>query len=517
MTEPRWIQDLLIQSASLYPSAPLLLLPDGEASYGDVALRAAGFARTLASIGSPGERVAILADNTAVYAAAYFGAVAAGWIAVPLNTALRANGIGFMLRDSGAIALVVEPRFTKTAIAALQESVSPVRVVISDRTGFGQPVMSVAEAFAPGSAKFPVCPVPPEAPATIIYTSGSTGRPRGAVLTHRGLLANTRSIVQYLKLTRDDRVMVVLPFHYVYGKSLLNTHVAVGGSLIVGTDLYFPNEVVKRMETDRATGLAGVPSTFAVLIHRSALPGAPPASLRYVTQAGGAMAPELIRRLIDALPGVEIFVMYGATEASARLTYLDPQELSRRIGSIGKAIPGVRITIVDDDGNEAAPGETGELVAQGENLMLGYWNDDQETAAVLGPDGLRTGDLGYRDEEGFLYIVGRKKEMIKSGAQRVSPKEIEEVLMAHPLVIEAAVIGVPDPLLGEAIRAFVVANEEGIARPDLVAQLLQHAGRHLPDYKVPGEIDLRSELPKSASGKIDKRTLRLEHDAAAGT
>lgn len=506
MNEPRWIQDLLVQSASRDPAAPLLVLPQGEVSYEEVALGASSFARTLASIGLPGERVAILADNTAVYASAYFGAAAAGWIAVPLNTTLRAEGLAFMLRDSGAAVLVVEPRFHKVASAALGDAESPVRTVIGERGEFAQPIISIAEAFA-GDASVPSCPVSPEAPVAIIYTSGSTGQPRGAVLTHRSLLANTRSIVQYLRLTHEDRVMVVLPFHYVYGKSLLNTHVAVGGSLIVGTDLYFPNEVVKRMEEDRATGLAGVPSTFAVLVHRSRLPGSPPRTLRYVTQAGGAMAPELTRRVIEALPGVEVFVMYGATEASARLTYLEPRELPARVGSIGKEIPGVRIRIVREDGTEAAPGETGEIVAQGENLMLGYWNDPRETASVLHPDGLHTGDLAYRDEEGFLYVVGRKKEMIKCGAHRVSPKEIEEVLMAHPLVVEAAVIGVPDPVLGEAIRAFVVSKERS-GDPALVEELLQHAGRMLPEYKVPGRIELRGELPKNAAGKVQKSVLK---------
>jgi acyl-CoA synthetase (AMP-forming)/AMP-acid ligase II len=505
MNEPRWIQDLLVQSASRAPAAPLLVLPQRNVSYEEVALGASAFARTLASLGSPGERVAILADNTAVYASAYFGAAAAGWIAVPLNTTLRAEGLAFMLRDSGAAVLVVEPRFRKVASAALEDAESPVRTVIGEGE-FAQPIISIAEAFA-GPASVPSSPVSPEAPVAIIYTSGSTGRPRGAVLTHRSLLANTRSIVQYLRLTHEDRVMVVLPFHYVYGKSLLNTHVAVGGSLIVGTDLYFPNEVVKRMEEDRATGLAGVPSTFAVLVHRSRLPGSPPRTLRYVTQAGGAMAPELTRRVIEALPGVEIFVMYGATEASARLTYLEPCELPSRVGSIGKEIPGVRIRIVREGGTEAAPGETGEIVAQGENLMLGYWNDPRETAAVLHPDGLHTGDLAYRDEDGFLYVVGRKKEMIKCGAHRISPKEIEEVLMAHPLVVEAAVIGVPDPVLGEAIRAFVVPKE-GTGDPSLVEELLQHAGRRLPEYKVPGRLELRTELPKNAAGKIQKSVLR---------
>jgi long-chain acyl-CoA synthetase len=514
MSEPDWIHGLLVRSAALHPEDPLLVLPDGMASYGEVAAKAGGFARVLASSGSPGERVAILADNTAAYTAAYFGAAAAGWIAVPLNPSLRAEGLGFLLRDSGASVLVVEKRYARTAAAALQEPGLAVRAVISDGEGLPEAAIPFREAF-PESTLAAECPVSSDAPVAIVYTSGSTGRPRGAVLTHRSLLANTRSIVEYLRLTRDDRVMVVLPFHYVYGKSLLNTHAAVGGSLIVGTDLYFPNAVVKRMEKDGATGLAGVPSTFSVLIHRSRLPGAPPPRLRYVTQAGGAMAPELTRQVLDALPGVDLFVMYGATEASARLTYLDPRELPERIGSIGKEIPGVQIEILREDGTEAAPGEPGEIVARGENIMLGYWNDPDETALVLRPEGLHTGDLAYRDEDGFLYVVGRKKEMIKCGAHRVSPTEIEEALLAHPLVMEAAVIGVPDPILGEAIHAFAVPKPETAA--PTAEQLLQHCASLLPEYKVPSRVELRSDLPKNAAGKIQKRALRDELDPSAGT
>lgn len=346
--------------------------------------------------------------------------------------------------------------------------------------------------------------VRPDDPASIIYTSGSTGRPRGAVLTHGNLVANTRSIVRYLALSPEDRMMVILPFYYVYGKSLLNTHAWVGGSLIVGTDLFFPNDAVKRMTDDGATGLAGVPSSFAVLLMRSRFARAVPPTLRYVTQAGGAMAPEMIQKVMDALPDVRVYIMYGATEASARLTYLDPVALPRKIGSIGKAIPDVTVRVLRADGAETDPGEPGELVAQGPNIMRGYWEDPDETALVLGAGGLRTGDLAYRDEEGYLFIVGRKKEMIKCGSHRISPKEIEDVFMEHPAVFEVAVLGVPDELLGEAIRAYVALRPGSVSTPE---DLLRFAAERLPEYKVPGTLEILPELPKNESGKIQKRRL----------
>ena len=220
------------------------------------------------------------------------------------------------------------------------------------------------------------------------------------------------------------------------------------------------------------------------------------------------MAPELQRRLIDALPGKQIFIMYGATEASARLAYLDPADLPRKIGSIGKAIPGVDLRVLLKDGTEADAGEVGELVASGRNIMEGYWNDPEETAAVLDEAGYHTGDLATRDEEGFLYVVGRNREMIKSGAHRISPKEIEETLVEHPEVHEAAVIGVPDEILGESIRAFISA------RPDqtpLAEEIVAWCHQKLPPYKVPGSLQVIRDFRRSAAGKIDKSFLAEEY------
>jgi acyl-CoA synthetase (AMP-forming)/AMP-acid ligase II len=341
--------------------------------------------------------------------------------------------------------------------------------------------------------------------ASIVYTSGSTGKPRGALLRHASIVANTRSIIEYLELGPSDRILVVLPFHYVYGKSLLHTHAAVGASLIIENHFLFPQEALDTLEREGATGLAGVPSTFAILLNRSNIATRRLSSLRYVTQAGGPMPPETQRRLIEALPGKQIFIMYGATEASARLSYLSPTDLGRKLGSIGKAIPNVELRVLRDDGSETEADEVGEIVARGSNIMEGYWNDPEETAAVLDSAGYHTGDLGRRDAEGFLYVVGRKREMIKSGAHRISPKEIEEVLAASPSVHEAAVVGKPDEILGESIVAFV-SIRPGHA-PDARA-LAEWCRARLAHHKVPRSIRLLGEIPHNAAGKPDKPRLR---------
>ncbi|MBE0616967.1 MAG: AMP-binding protein, partial [Proteobacteria bacterium] len=343
--------------------------------------------------------------------------------------------------------------------------------------------------------------------AKIIYTSGTTGEPKGVMLRHRNLVANVRSIVEYLGLTERDRVMAVLPFFYVYGNSVLLTHAAVGGSLVVNQSLMYPNVILEQMTAEGVTGFSGVPSTFAILLNRSSIREHRFPALRYVTQAGGAMSPKLACEVREVLPQTDVFIMYGQTEASARLSYLPPADLLRKAGSIGRAIPGVRLQVLRPDGSPAGVGEVGEIVAQGDNVMAGYWGKPEETAQVLRAEGLWTGDLAKTDEEGYLYIVSRKSDMIKSGAHRIAPKEIEELIQEHPAVHEVAVFGVDDEILGEAIHACAVLKG-GVRCTE--KELTRFCRENLPAFKVPHKVEFRDDLPKTASGKIRKEELRRD-------
>ena len=269
----------------------------------------------------------------------------------------------------------------------------------------------------------------------------------------------------------------------------------------------FPNVVLTAMRTHEVTGFAGVPSTFALLLQRSSLGREPFPALRYVTQAGGSLAPARILEWLERGPPVPFYVMYGATEASARLTYLPPDDLRRKIGSIGKPIDNVEIVIVKDDGREAETGEVGELVAKGPNIAMGYRNDPEGTAERFQDGGYRTGDLGYADEEGFLFLVGRRHDMIKVGAHRVGAKEIEEVIHEWPAITEAVVLGVPDDLLGEVPVAVVTWRDA----PDEAA-LLAFCRSRLAAYKVPIRVLSLPELPKLPTGKIDRRAVRADYD-----
>jgi acyl-CoA synthetase (AMP-forming)/AMP-acid ligase II len=346
--------------------------------------------------------------------------------------------------------------------------------------------------------------------ASIVYTSGSTGAPKGVMLSHQNVLSNTCSIVQYLELTDTDRMMVVLPFYYIYGKSLLTTHFYVGGSIVLDNRFALPQVVLHAMKKTEVTGFAGVPSTFLILLNRSAVRKFKFESLRYLTQAGGSMAPAIQKKVAEVFAPAKLFIMYGATEAAPRLSYLEPEMLPLKWGSIGKAIPNVDLFVADENGNELPQGHSGEIVARGSNIMVGYWNDPLETARVVRNGLYYTGDIGRMDKDGYIYVVGRNKDIVKVGGFRVSTKEIEDALLGIDEVHEVAVIRVDDPILGEAIKAFIVPREGA----DLTRKKVEKALKSmLPLYKKPKYIEFIDSIPMNKSGKYLPTELSKRHRA----
>ena len=480
------VHGLLEESVAADPGAALIVHDGATSSYGEVDAGANRLARLLREHGvAHGDRVVLVAPNSAFAVTAGFAIVKAGAVTVPVNPQAPPAAVQRVVEDCAARLLLVDAR-----CARLAEQVPGIETLVDP------------DASQRDGAPLPIA-IDPEELAAIIYTSGSTGAPRGVMLSHANIVSNTRSIVRYLGIERGDRVLALLPFSYVYGMSVLNTHCAAGATVVVENRFAFPNTALDTLERERCTTLPGVPSTFAILLNRSTFAERELADLRTITQAGGPMAPELTRRLRDACPRARLFVMYGATEASARLSYLEPAALEAKLGSIGKAIPGVELRVLRPDDSEAPDGEVGELVARGPNIMRGYWGAPEETAAVLGPAGYRTGDLARRDADGYLWITGRARDMIKAGAHRIAAREIEDAVLAFAAVHETAVIGVPDDLLGEAIVVYVAFR--GV--PD-VPGLERHLRRGLPPYKVPSRIEVLAELPKNLSGKIDKHALR---------
>jgi len=341
--------------------------------------------------------------------------------------------------------------------------------------------------------------------AQIIYTSGTTGTPKGVMLRHRNLVANTQSTIEYLRLSERDKIMAVLPFFYSYGNSILLTHIAVGGTLVVNLSFLYPNVILDQMVAEEVTGFSGVPSSFAILLNRSAVREYTFPKLRYLTQAGAAMSPILAEKLSSVFPDAKIYIMYGQTEASPRLSFLDPTRIVDKAGSIGKAIPGVTLEVCRPNGSKTEIDEVGEIVASGENVMAGYWQQPQETAKVLRNGKLWTGDLARLDKDGFLFIESRKSDMIKSGSHRIGPKEIEDAITELECIHEVAVVGHEDEILGEKIVAFVVLKDGYDASEK---ELTLHCRRTLPAFKVPHKFVFQSELPKTSTGKIQKTVLK---------
>ncbi|MGD9857274.1 MAG: class I adenylate-forming enzyme family protein [Planctomycetaceae bacterium] len=482
-------------------------------TYRDLREGAEGFAAWLESAGTnPGDRIAMILTNCVQYVACYLGILKAGRVVVALNPDMAHEELEVILDDCRPSVVVLGEKGTSfgETLQRLRERISaPQRILrVAGRLDLRMVLDSPAARDEESIDRDTPTPLPKKlrALAQIIYTSGTTGRPKGVMLSQRNLISNCESIVQSLSLKASDSVLAVLPFFYSYGNSVLLTHLAVGGRLVLATEFVFWNRILDLMQQQRVTGFAGVPSTFAMLLFRSDLGQRRFAHLRYLTCAGGGLFPSHVDRVQELLPKCRLFLMYGQTEATARLSVLMPHEIDRKPGSIGRAIPGVTLRLLDDMGRPMPPQELGEIVARGPNLMMGYWNDPEGTRQVLRPEGLRTGDLAVADEDGYFYIVGRKSDIIKSGSHRISPHEIEDVLLRHEDVAEAAVVGQPDQIWGEVPVAFVVPAG-GPAAIDADA-LLERCRRTLPRYKLPKRIHILDALPRTESGKI--RRLELQ-------
>lgn len=508
LTHVERVHALLETSARLLPDKTAFIQDEQRVSYRKLNAMANRLAAFLLGQGvGRGDRVVLLLENSLQYVVSYYGVLKAGGVAVPLNCETRAESL------AGVLA-ALRPRvlISCSKSEALLREAGPDRLQIpllllanpGASWGSGRcRVEAWDDLVREGAAANPELPLAAGDLASIIYTSGSTGKPKGVMLSHGNIVANTRSIVQYLELGAEDIQMVVLPFFYVMGKSLLNTHVAVGGTVVVNNGFAYPASVIGQMAAERVTGFSGVPATYAYLLHRSPLAAFRDRleALRYCTQAGGHMSRQVKEKLLQTLPAhTRLYIMYGATEAAARLTYVEPELLPRKMDSIGRAIPGVSVRVLDELGRELPAGESGELVASGANIMQGYWGDPQATAAVLDRSGYHTGDLGYQDGDGYLYVTGRKDDLLKVGGHRIDPQEVEDALMATGLLLETAVLGVQDELLGTRLVALAVPLSGETSAGRLLALCLSQ----LPRHKLPAEVRFVAALPKYASSKIDR-------------
>ena len=458
-----------------------------------------------------GDRVVVFADNTLAVATAFFGVLKADAVVSIVNPLTKSDKLAYLLNDCRATALVTDAHLAEVVRPAARRCAALKTVIATGDTDAADlPCLSRwDDAVAQGGDAPPPRRGIDVDLAALIYTSGSTGDPKGVMLTHRNMLTAATSITTYLGLREDDVVLDVLPLAFDYGLYQLIMSVRQGARLVLERSFAFAAQVLEAVVSEGVTFFPGVPTLFATLgemdLSRWDL-----SRVRAVTNTAAALHPKHIAALRRCFPAARIFSMYGLTECK-RVSYVPPEELDRKIDSVGIPIPNTEVWIVDEDGNRLPPGQVGQLVVRGATVMRGYWEKPEETARKLRPgpihgeEVLWTGDLCRMDEEGYLYFVGRMDDVIKSRGEKVAPKEVEAALLAMGGVREAAVIGVPDELLGQAVKAFVVL-ERGV--PLTSKDLQRHCQSRLENFMVPKYVEIVDSLPRTDTGKIKKTGLR---------
>lgn len=436
--------------------------------------------------------VLILSENSRFFITVYLALMKSGNICVPLNPAIETENLDKVLEKTSSGIAFISKRY--------QARFKDYQFTVYDHESTDQwcSTSGNPEKFLPENG------FDENRLAEIIFTSGSTGEQKGVMITHRNIIANTESIIEYLKLTQTDIIEVVMPFYYCYGLSLLHTHLRVGGAVHMNNAFIFVGSVIDDLNKYSCTGFAGVPSHYQILLRKTKdFKNTAFHSLRYVTQAGGKLHNAFIEEFTEAFPGIKFYVMYGQTEATARLSYLPPEDLPEKIGSLGKGIPGVTLKVTGEDGNSVKPGETGEILAKGDNIMAGYFRDPETTAATIIDGWLHTGDMATVDNDGYIFLQSRAKEIIKVRGIRISPKEIEAVIVTYPGVIDCTISAINDDITGEAIKATVYVNETELDQFSEEA-IRQYCAANLASYKVPQQVVFETKLTFNAAGKKSK-------------
>ncbi len=485
------------------PEKIALFTQQGEVSFEDLQSGAHNIGQLLLSRGlKPGDRVLLAGDSSLFWVAAYLGISLAGGVSVPVAVPANEAFLGDVIQAT-------EPRFAFVQAKWLRRMgtlLDGIDLIISDarppRLIGNFELITISEA-AGNTATRTLPDRSADDLASIMFTSGSTAAPRGVMVSNGNILANTEDIITSLEIGQDDRMMAVLPFHYCFGTSLLHTHLLAGASLVIDNRFLFPEKVLQNMVDSHCTSLAGVPSTYQILLRRSNLKKMEFPHLVKLQQAGGKLAQAFIDELESALPNARLFVMYGQTEATARLSCISPEDRRAHPGSIGKGLPRVSLDVHAESGHPVKVGEIGEIIARGPNITAGYWQNPEATERIFS-NGLHTGDLATVDDDGFIIIVDRARDFLKCGGKRVSCRQIEETLVNFEGLSEVAVVGMPDLVLGEAVCLFAV-HPDGSA---IEERLKEFCEKELDHILLPRKVVFLEELPKNNSGKPDKLKLK---------
>ncbi|WP_288142546.1 class I adenylate-forming enzyme family protein [Mesorhizobium sp.] len=509
------LHDYLTHTASRVCDKVALVCGGQRVTYGELEARSNAIAQHLAAAGvARGDRVMIFADNTVETVVAFWAVLKANAVVCIVNPLTKSDKLDYLLNDCRPTALITDRHLHSIFSEPARNCPSLRRVIVSG------PIIDAELAGLPHAVRWDSMvaadsSVPPARRcididlAAIIYTSGSTGEPKGVMLTHRNMTAACTSIASYLKLCEDEVILNVLPLAFDYGLYQMIMAFRTGARLVLERSFAFPAQILGLIKQERVTGFPGVPTIFAALSDLKSLKDHDFSSIRYVTNTAAALPLKHILMLQDLFPDARIYSMYGLTECK-RCTYLPPEDLERKPLSVGVAIPNTEMWIVDEHDKPVGPDVVGQLVIRGATVMKGYWGKPEATARKLKPGPLPgeqvlyTGDYCRMDAEGYLYFIGRGDEIIKSRGEKIAPKEVENALLDIPGVREAAVIGVPDELLGQAVKAFVVIEQGRIVGE---RQLQKECQRRLENFMVPKSIVIVPSLPMTDTGKLKKTAL----------
>ncbi len=517
---------LLVEaSAKTYPNRRAVILNDLKYSYSQLDALASKFANVLQSLGvGRGAKVALMMPNIPAFTIVYFGILKLGATVVPLNVLFKAPEVAYHLEDSDSVALVVYEDLVEEAVRGFEEMRETCHnlIVFAPRGNVPGGALDLMTLLSEASPIFDTVQTMPDDTAVILYTSGTTGRPKGAELTHFNMFYNAAFTADRLMgATPDDVVMAALPLFHSFGQTCCQNLAMYAGSALTMLPRFTPEDVLGILQRDRVTIFAGVPTMYWYLLN---YPGADRFNLAQIATdlrlcvSGAAALPVELMRAFEAKYAVTILEGYGLSETSPVASF-NIRERPRKPGSIGLPIWGTEIKIFDDDDAELFPGpdNVGEIVIRGHNVMKGYYKRPEATAEAMRNDWFHTGDMGYMDEDGYIFIVDRKKDMVIRGGFNVYPREVEEVLRAHPAVSLCAVVGVPDEALGEEVKAFVVVHEsyanrlaDEVERRKLAKEIMAYCQDRMAAYKYPRSIEFRNSLPMAAAGKVLKSDLRSE-------
>lgn len=498
------VASLLRKTAAEFSDKTAIYFQDIEITYKDLEEKVNRLANGLANLGlKKGERAAVLLPNCPEFVISYFGIVSIGATIVPINPLFKAEELKYILNDASIKILITAAPFQNLVESIWNEAQSlESLIIIGGETE--KDIYDFAELIE-GSASEPFnITIEPDDVASCLYTSGTTGKPKGALLTHDNLIFDAEATIKHLGLGSDENYLCVLPLFHSFAEMVCMIVPIYTGASITIVGQFKPDATLKEVEAKKVTIFAGVPAMYGAFLAAIKDPKSYDLSSIKLCVSGGAPLPVEIMKVFEERYGVIMIEGNGPTETSP-VSYANPIEGVRKPGSVGIPVPGVEVKIVDDNDNEVPVNEVGEICVKGRNVMKGYLNRPEETAQALRGGWLHTGDLGKKDEDGYIYIVDRKKDMIIVGGLNVYPREVEEILYQHPAVAEAAVVGIADELRGEIPKAFVALKpgEEATEK-----ELIRYCRQNLANYKCPKQVEFCESLPKTVTGKIDKKLLR---------